>query len=163
MRYGGLLCVGALMLALAGCGDVTAKRVPNVAGDRLDVAKERLDDAGLGYEVIGGGAFGVVVESRWQVCEQSPRPGRRAKSVDLVVARSCPAESRPGEVPAVEGLRLDVAERVLGDRGLEYYVYPDGKVLISANWTVCDQYPAPGDPAAEVELYVEHFSCEDDD
>lgn len=58
-------------------------------GKRLDLAQKSLDDAGLGYEVIGGGALGVVVRRNWQVCEQRPRAGRRAKSVELLVGRSC--------------------------------------------------------------------------
>lgn len=89
MRYL-LPATAALLLALlaGGCGG-EAKRVPDVDGKRLDVAQEILDDAGLGYEVIGGGALGVLVRSNWEVCEQRPPAGRRAESVDLVVARSC--------------------------------------------------------------------------
>ena len=61
-----------------------------------------------------------------------------------IVARSCPGTTAPGRVPDVTGLRLDVAERELGARGLEYYVYAEDKVIIRSNWTVCDQFPAPG-------------------
>ena len=89
MRY--LLAITAallLVLVAGGCGG-DAKRVPNVDGKRLDVAQEILDEAGLDYEVIGGGALGVLVRSNWEVCEQRPPAGNRAKSVDLVVARSC--------------------------------------------------------------------------
>ncbi len=77
-----------LVLFAGGCGD-EANRAPDVEGKRLDVAQEALDDAGLRYEVIGGGDLGVLVPRNWQVCEQRPRPGRRAKSVELVVGRSC--------------------------------------------------------------------------
>lgn len=82
--------VAALFLAFlaGGCGG-EANRVPDVEGKRLDLAQESLDDAGLGYEVIGGGALGVVVRKNWQVCEQRPKAGRRAKSVELLVGRSC--------------------------------------------------------------------------
>jgi hypothetical protein len=95
MRYRAPL-VAALFLAFVagGCGG-EANPVPDVEGERLDVAQELLDDAGLGYEVIGGGDLGVLVRRNWQVCEQRPRPGRRAKSVDLIVGRSC-----IGTVPA---------------------------------------------------------------
>jgi beta-lactam-binding protein with PASTA domain len=167
MRYGLILLVVALSIVVAGCGGRDAKAVPRVDGERLDVAKETLDDAGLGYEVIGGGAFGVVVESHWQVCEQHPKAGRRARSVELVVARSCPRSFPRRGVPDVVGLRLDAAERELGRRGLEYYVYAEDKVIIRSNWTVCDQSSARGGRAdqIEVELYVDRFSCdwEDDD
>lgn len=88
--------VAALFLAFlaGGCGG-EANRVPDVEGERLDVAQELLDDAGLGYEVIGGGALGVIVRRNWQVCEQRPRAGKVAKSVELHVGRSC-----IGSVPA---------------------------------------------------------------
>jgi hypothetical protein len=93
MRYGLLASVLLLAAVLAGgCGgdaNREATRVPQVEGERLDVAQEILDDAGLGYEVIGGGAAGVIVRSNWEVCSQRPPAGRRAESVDLVVARSC--------------------------------------------------------------------------
>jgi hypothetical protein len=89
MRYT-RLAVAALFLAFlaGGCGG-EANRVPDVEGKRLDVAQERLDDAGLGYEVIGGGDLGVVVRRNWQVCEQRPRAGKVAKAVELHVGRSC--------------------------------------------------------------------------
>jgi len=31
----------------------------------------------------------VIVRRNWQVCEQRPRPPKRAKSVELHVGRSC--------------------------------------------------------------------------
>ncbi|HEV8603171.1 MAG TPA: PASTA domain-containing protein [Gaiellaceae bacterium] len=158
-----LVCGVVLLFATAGCGGSEVKPVPDVAGERLDVAQDELDDLGLGYEVIGGGVFGVVVRSHWQVCEQHPGPGGRAKSVHLVIARSCGEPQPAGGVPDVTGLRLDVAERELGERGLEYYVYAGDEVIIRSNWTVCGQYPEPGGRPAEVDLYVEHFFCDDDD
>jgi hypothetical protein len=152
-----------------GCGG-TANRVPDVEGDRLDVAQETLDDAGLGYEVIGGGALGVVVRSNWRVCEQRPAPGKRAKSVDLHVARSCPSLPPTQTVPNLVGLELDEAKRRLERRGLDYDVEEEGlgEVLVDSNWTVCDQRPYSGERSSSVQLYVEH-SCdyydydEDDD
>lgn len=93
MRYRLVVPLVVLAAVLAGgCGGEAnreAKRVPHVEGKRLDVAQEILDDAGLRYEVVGGGALGVIVRSNWEVCEQRPRAGRRAKTVDLEVARSC--------------------------------------------------------------------------
>jgi hypothetical protein len=137
--------------------------VPDVEGHRLDVAQERLDDAGLGYEVNGGGALGAVVRSNWRVCEQRPAPGKRAKSVDLHVARSCPGTGAVRVVPHLVGLQLDEAKRMLELRGLGYDVEEDGlgEVLVDANWTVCDQWPYSGERSSSVQLYVEHF-CDDD-
>ena len=89
MRYRAPVAAALFLAFIAGgCGG-EANPVPDVEGKRLDVAEELLDDAGLGYEVIGGGDLGVIVRRNWQVCEQRPRPGRRAKSVDLHVGRSC--------------------------------------------------------------------------
>jgi hypothetical protein len=93
MRYGLAFATVALIALLAGgCGG-EANRVPQVEGERLDVAQEILDDAGVGYEVIGGGAVGVLVRSNWEVCRQRPRAGKKAKTVDLIVARSCVEDS----------------------------------------------------------------------
>jgi hypothetical protein len=152
-----------LLLLATGCGG-EAKRAPDVTGERLDVAQETLDDAGLEYEVIGGGALGVVVRSNWYVCEQHPRPGGRAKSVELIVARSCAAQSPAGVVPDVTGLALDEAKRSLARRGLEAHVYEEGvgDVVVESNWSVCDQWPYSGESARAVDLYVEQ-SCDDFD
>jgi PASTA domain len=75
---------------LAGCGGAPQpKRVPDVRGQRLDVAEARLEARGLQWEEIGGGAFGVVVRSNWYVDDQIPRPGKKAMTVRLIVERNC--------------------------------------------------------------------------
>jgi len=75
-------------LVLAGCGATPhARRVPDVRGQRLDLAEARLDARGLRWEELGGGVFGVVGRSNWYVEDQVPLPGRRATTVRLVVAR----------------------------------------------------------------------------
>jgi hypothetical protein len=74
--------------ALAACGGhgkpappplpAGATPMPDVEGLRLDVAKSDLAKAGLvegRVEVVGGGAFGVVNESNWVVCDQQPGGG----------------------------------------------------------------------------------------
>jgi hypothetical protein len=66
--------------------------VPNLVGERLDVAKDELREAGLRSRVIGGGTFGVIVESNWTVCETEPGPGAGAQKgnrVELIVDRAC--------------------------------------------------------------------------
>jgi hypothetical protein len=157
--------VSALVAAVlaGGCGG-EANRVPDVEGDRLDVAQERLDDAGLGYEVIGGGALGVVVRSNWRVCDQYPAAGKRAESVDLRVDRSCAGPEAFETVPYVVGIPLDEAKRRLEERGLDYDVDEEGvgEVLVESNWTVCDQWPYSGERAAFVQIQVEHV-CDDAD
>ena len=55
--------------------------VPSLVGQPLDVAERRLDDLGLRSSEEGGGLFGVLIPSDWEVCETSPpadssvRPG----------------------------------------------------------------------------------------
>jgi hypothetical protein len=138
--------------------------VPNVAGERLDVAADRLEDQGLEYELLGGGTFGVVVKANWYVCEQHPSGGSRASSVELVVARSCPSVAPPPQpsppvVPSLEYERLDEARAEAREAGVGVVVNDEGAgpILVEGHWTVCRQYPAPGERAWTVELYVERF------
>jgi beta-lactam-binding protein with PASTA domain len=153
------LLVGLALLA-AGCGEGRRQAVPDVRGERLDVAQERLDGLGLRYETIGGGTFGVVVRSHWTVCRQDPRPGVVTRSVRLIVDRWClePAPP-PGEiVPDVTGDRLDLAEAELERLGFRFEAYPNDAepIVVPENWTVCDQYPSGGEFGRVVELYAEH-------
>jgi hypothetical protein len=84
------LVLTALVAVVAGCGGTAEpKRVPNVRGERLDVAEARLDARGLDWEEFGGGAFGVLVRSNWYVEEQIPAPGKKATTVRLFVERDC--------------------------------------------------------------------------
>jgi beta-lactam-binding protein with PASTA domain len=158
-----MLALLLLALLAAGCGG-EPHDVPNVAGERLDVAADRLEDEGLEYELLGGGTFGVVVKANWYVCEQDPSAGSRASSVELVVARSCPTVSRPPEplppvVPNLEGERLDEARAEASEAGVAIDVTDEGAgpILVEEHWTVCHQYPAPGERGWTVELYVERF------
>lgn len=84
------LLAAASMTACGGGDDEEA--LPNVVGERLDVAKASLGDAGVDdgdVDVVGGGAFGVVDESNWTVCSQDPDPGGVASKVRVVIDRSC--------------------------------------------------------------------------
>jgi hypothetical protein len=160
MRYRALaLTVIATTLVAGGCGG-EANQVPDVEGKRLDIAQRTLDDAGLGYEVTGGGRLGAVPRKRWRVCEQRPRAGKRAENVQLIVARSCPARRN---VPHLIGMALDDAKELLDERGLEYEVYNQGTgpIVVEGNWVVCDQWPYADEKGHSVELYAEHF-CDDE-
>jgi beta-lactam-binding protein with PASTA domain len=165
MRYLLGLPLIALCLSLAACGGGDSHPVPNVTGNRLDVAVERLEGAGLDYDLLGGGTFGIVVKSNWYVCEQHPAGGSRAASVELVVDRSCPSvpapSARPPIVPALEYRRLDDARAEAAAAGVDVDIEDQdvGPVLVESNWTVCSQYPAPGERAWTVELYVQR-SCD---
>jgi beta-lactam-binding protein with PASTA domain len=58
--------------------------VPALVGQRLDVALDRLQSAGLKGEVHGGGVFGVVDEGNWRVVDQDPSNGARLRQGDTV-------------------------------------------------------------------------------
>lgn len=53
---------------------ITRTAVPDVTGERLDVAHERLKRAGFMVKEEDGGLFGSVVDSNWEVVEQDPAP-----------------------------------------------------------------------------------------
>jgi beta-lactam-binding protein with PASTA domain len=155
-----LLLTGLLTVAVlvAGCGR-EEHRVPNVTGQRLDIAQERLEAAGLACDTLGGGTFGVVVRSNWFVCEQNPNPGAVAETVKLIVERSCPApRPTPRIVPNVTGWRLDHAQDRLARLGFtfENYAADGGPIRRAERWIVCDQFPPGGELAENVELHVEH-------
>src|SRR4051794_1432088 len=88
LRYGVVL---VLVLGLAGCGSAKDVNMPNVVGQRLDVALSDIEKAGFAddVEVLGGGMFGVIDESNWQVCDQLPAAGEVADAPRLTVDRSC--------------------------------------------------------------------------
>jgi serine/threonine protein kinase len=53
--------------------------VPSLVGQPLDVAEERLDRLGLRSDEVGGGLFGVIFASDWEVCETSPAAGTNVR------------------------------------------------------------------------------------
>ena len=166
MRYP-VACIwlGASLLLFAGCGGPRhAKRVPDVRGERLDVAERHLEDAGLDFEELGGGTLGVIVRSNWTVCDQEPAPEKKAKRVRLIVGRDCPSPppvAAPHVVPDLYGENLEDAEERLEalDIADEVVDEDDDEVVVPHLWTVCDQDPAPGETARFVTLYAEHL-CE---
>lgn len=106
MRLGRLLAVGALALAVAGCdAEQDAGQMPDVTGQQLDAALSAIESAGFtdDVDVEGGGVFGVVDESNWQVCEQSPASGEPlTRTPSLTVDRSCDVETDASPTPADE-------------------------------------------------------------
>jgi hypothetical protein len=91
-RHLGALVTGAILaLALMGCGSGEPSAMPDVTGKQLDVAKSDIERAGHGgdIEIVGGGLFGVVNESNWTVCEQTPAGGADISNPRLVVEREC--------------------------------------------------------------------------
>jgi serine/threonine protein kinase len=68
----------------------TGVTVPSLVGQPLDVAEQRLDDLGLHSTEEGGGIFGVLIPSDWNVCATSPPADstvRPSSTVRLLIDR----------------------------------------------------------------------------
>ena len=164
----------AAVLALAGCEAKREAAVPNVIGERLDLAQSHLKDAGLKFEAIGGGTFGILDESNWTVCQTEPVAGQKSgdKAVKLIVDRVCstsqsgtvsglnssysatsPSAGAASEgsitVPNVVGKDLQTAQDTMQAAGLRNLTSHDstgqGRAqLVDRNWKVTEQSPAAG-------------------
>src|SRR3954468_24840570 len=98
MRALCLAVASAILLGVAGCGSDKNAVMPDVTGKKLDVAKSAVKDAGFEGEVKvdGGGLFGVIKESNWEVCNQSPAAGEVVPDAPrLTVDRSCNDDAKP--------------------------------------------------------------------
>jgi hypothetical protein len=94
---GSLAALTAAAIAAAGTTAIAATQavtgrvtVPYVMHLRLDQAEGKLRNHHLRYKAHGGGVFGIIVKHDWEVCFQSPRPGKRVPTktrVGLYVAR----------------------------------------------------------------------------
>ena len=150
--------------------------MPDVESSRLDLGLSDLERAGFAeddVEVVGGGAFGIVDESNWQVCEQEPAAGEESPdgTARLVVDRTCdepekapteepsatapteaepsPAEPETFTVPKLVGENLQDAQDMLQAEG-SYVLRQDDATgmerfqVLDSNWKVCAQTPAAG-------------------
>jgi hypothetical protein len=91
---GGLVVL--LGLTSCGSGEEEVTLMPDVTGRQLDIALTDIKTAGFEeeVEVDGGGTFGIIDKSNWDVCKQSPAAGKPVKSAPLLtVDRSCDDES----------------------------------------------------------------------
>lgn len=69
---------------------IVTTAVPDVMGQPLDVAKERLERSGFETDIEGGGLFGVIEDANWQVVAQSPDPGgqlEQGSTVSVAIER----------------------------------------------------------------------------
>jgi len=76
----------------ATTADASGQVMPDVVGLKLDIALDKIKQAGFDNDVdiVGGGTFGVVKKSNWQVCDQTPAPGLAMTTTpQLTVDRSC--------------------------------------------------------------------------
>lgn len=61
--------------ATGGTSSPSGVTVPSLAGQPLDTAEQQLDDLGLHSSEVGGGLFGVLIPTDWNVCDTSPGAG----------------------------------------------------------------------------------------
>lgn len=160
--------------------------MPRVVNSRLDVAQSDLKAAGINedaVEILGGGAFGVIDESNWNVCAQEPEPGEAITGkVRLTVDRSCDTEeekvestptatqAEPSEseappplntftMPNLVGKNLQGAQDKLQSLG-SYVLRQDDATgasrfqVLDSNWKVCSQKPAAGKKVPMEDLVV---------
>jgi PASTA domain len=88
-----MACVASLLPAVADATATSAATeraaarvvVPKVVGMRMDQATRTLKQRGLRVNEECSGLFGCIVKSRWWVCTQSPRAGRRVPRYSVVV------------------------------------------------------------------------------
>ena len=166
MRYA-LALVPLLFLVGCGGGGREQRVVPDVRGQRLDRAERTLADQKLDWREEGTSGVASLVRSNWTVCSQAPAPGRLARRVSLLVAKSCArkpaaAVSAAPELPWLDGTNFDDAKEELDAAGIAYSVDTDDgdPVLVDHLWTVCTQTPEGGTRARFVELRVSHDCSE---
>ena len=57
---------------------VVTTTVPRLVGEGLDVASDRVDRSGFNLVIdSGGGLFGPLIDSDWQIKSQDPKPGTK--------------------------------------------------------------------------------------
>src|SRR3954453_21282393 len=98
MRALWLTVAMATLVGFSGCGSDKNAVMPDVTGKQLDVAKSAIKAAGFEDEVKvdGGGVFGVIKESNWEVCDQSPAAGEAVSGAPRrTIARSCHEDAEP--------------------------------------------------------------------
>jgi hypothetical protein len=69
---------------------ITRTLVPNVVGQRLDIAKRQLELRRFEVDVDGGGVLGILRERNWHVTSQRPAAGtylEQGSSVRVTIER----------------------------------------------------------------------------
>jgi hypothetical protein len=79
------VAAGAIRGGANPAGQTARVIVPRVIGFRMDRATRTLHLRGLRVNEECSGVFGCIVKSRWWVCQQSPRAGRRVSRFSTVV------------------------------------------------------------------------------
>jgi hypothetical protein len=87
--------------------------------------------------------------------------GSSSTVTQTIVEKSPPAGRSSGEanlrtIPALQGKRLDVAEELAKEARVPYKIIGGGLfgVIVTSDWTVCEQSPPAGALAARVKLVI---------
>jgi hypothetical protein len=105
---------------------VTRTLVPDVMGERLDIAKRRLQARQFEVDVEGGGILGVIRERNWRVTEQRPAAGTYLEQGSSVLVTVEPVQHVAQDVDDLLGLAcdrerrpVDLLERVVVALGMQ--------------------------------------------
>lgn len=77
------------LFAARSCPAASPAVVPDVIDDQLEDARTQLEAAGFTVTARSVNGDPIVVEDLWTVCDQSPAPGYRGRTVVLEVAHDC--------------------------------------------------------------------------
>lgn len=161
------LSAGIAILLVTACNS-SERRAPDVTGQRLDQARSALEGAGLEVEVESGGLFGVVDDTGWEVCDQSPKAGSTASKVKVFVERSC-TDGTPSTDDAKTtsaGLTATSAQAACNRRGMTEFPYGfDGhwilgklaEEILDDRWFLKLEATVVNEFGAEREMNVECF------
>ncbi|PFG20729.1 PASTA domain-containing protein [Serinibacter salmoneus] len=119
---------------LSACSESAPPVMPDVVGQPLDIGASEIEASGFtdDVEVEGGGVFGVVDESNWTICEQTPSAGDPiAGTPVLTVDRECTStgsdtadEAEDTASPAATAEESETSEP------LPEYAGPDYEIVI---------------------------------
>jgi hypothetical protein len=131
--------------------DPPPNRTPVVRGSTFGSARKRLkavgfdrgdiDDDGLTLEIAGAN-FNTALSPRLIVCDVESRDGFGVRTVTLSLGhRRCDGPPyRVPRLPAIRGMTLSAAARLLADQGITttaYSMQTENNVRIGARWVVC--------------------------
>lgn len=63
---------------------IVTTAVPDLVGERLSTARDRVQRSGFDLDVVGGGLLGVIVERNWEVVGQAPAAGEQREQGSTV-------------------------------------------------------------------------------
>lgn len=156
--------------------DPPPNRTPNVRGFRYGSARKRLkavgfdrgdiDDDGLTLEIAGAN-FNTALSPRLRVCDVESRDsfGMRTVTLSLGYPRCDGPPYRVPRLPAIRGMTLSAAARLLAERGISttaYSMQTENNVRIGPRWVVCGydrDSLGDGDRSWDAFVAVSHDPC----